>query len=341
METLQKPDIGVLEPISAAVKKTRQILFCPFSVEKWLVLGFCAWLAGLGGGGAFNFNFNLPGRNTGSMPQFDHLFHEVKIFITQHLPLITFIGIGAVLVILAVVLLVLWLKSRGLFMFTDGIAHNRAAVAEPWSLYRAEANSLFVFKLIIWLAGFIAAIAMLVPICIIAFTFIQTQFKIFYVGRTLAFFLIFFVFFLTCVVYGLVVLLTDDFVVPVMYLRRCGVRAAWKECIGLFKARPGAFVLYTVILFAANIAMGLIAVLCAMLVCCCLCCVAWVFLIPLAGGYLFTVFILPLRVWRRSYALCFLAQFGSGYNVFEPAAEWSVPVSAADAAPPQSEGENI
>lgn len=340
METFQTPQISVLEPIGEAIKKTQQILFCPFSFEKWLVLGFCAWLAGLGGGGGSNFNSNLPGRNAGPMSQFDHLFQEAKILITQHLPLVALIGVGVVMTLLVIGLLVLWLKSRGLFMFTDGIARNRAAVAEPWRLYHAEANSLFAFKLIVWLAGFAAAILLLIPICMIAFTFIQTQFEIFYVGRTLAFFLILFAFFMVCFVYGLLVLLTDDFVVPVMYLRRCGVRAAWKECVGLFKARLGAFVLYTVILFAANIVLGLIAALCAMLACCCLCCVAWAFLIPLAGGYLFTVFILPLRVWRRSYALCFLAQFGSAYNVFEPAAEWSVPISAADA-PSPSEGENI
>jgi len=339
METLQTPDISVLEPIGAAVKKTRQILFCPFSIEKWLVLGFCAWLAGLGGGGGFNFN--LLGRNVGATPEFDRFFHEVKIFIAQHLPLVALIGIGAVLLLVVIGLLALWLKSRGLFMFIDGIARNRAAVSEPWTAYRAEANALFGFKLIVWLTGFAAAIAMLIPLCMIAFTFIQTQFKIFYAGRAMVFFLLLFALLLMGLVYGLIVLLTDDFVVPVMYLRRCGVRAAWKECIGLLKSRLGAFVLYTVILVAANIVLGLITALGAMLACCCLCCVAWVFLIPLAGGYLFTVFILPLRVWRRSYALYFLAQFGGSYNVFEPVMEWIAPVSAADVTPPPSEGENI
>ncbi len=341
METLQTPDISVLDPIGAAVKRTRQMLFCPFSAEKWFVLGFCAWLAGLGGGGGFNFNFNLPGGHSGPAPQFDQMFAEVKVFITQHLPLVAFVGVGAVLVLLAIGLLVLWLKSRGLFMFTDGIARNRAAVAEPWRQYRAEANAMFGFKLIVWLAGFAAAVVLLIPIGVIAFTFVQTQFKIFYAGRTLAFFLILFAFFLVCLLYGLIVLLTHDFVVPVMYLRRCGVRAGWKECLGLIKAHPGAFALYTAILFAANIILGLVATLGALLACCCLCCMAWVFLIPLAGGYLFTVFILPLRVWRRCYALYFLAQFGGAYNVFEPAVIASEPVFVVDAAPLPGEGENI
>ena len=43
--------ISYVQPLSRAWERMRQILFDPFELAKWLVLGFSAWLAGLAGGG--------------------------------------------------------------------------------------------------------------------------------------------------------------------------------------------------------------------------------------------------------------------------------------------------
>jgi hypothetical protein len=51
MDTTQPRDISVIEPIGAAIEKTKQILFQPFDIAKWFAVGFCAWLAALGNGG--------------------------------------------------------------------------------------------------------------------------------------------------------------------------------------------------------------------------------------------------------------------------------------------------
>ena len=59
--------ISVTEPVSLAMKKTKEILFAPFNAGKWFTLGFCAWLAylGSGGGSGFNSNFNSGLRTRG------------------------------------------------------------------------------------------------------------------------------------------------------------------------------------------------------------------------------------------------------------------------------------
>ena len=41
----------IFAPFEAAVKLTKLILFQPFDFTKWLVIGFAAFLASLGGGG--------------------------------------------------------------------------------------------------------------------------------------------------------------------------------------------------------------------------------------------------------------------------------------------------
>ena len=47
METDKAGGVSVMEPIGHAINKTKYILFDPFNLEKWFVIGFCAWLAGL------------------------------------------------------------------------------------------------------------------------------------------------------------------------------------------------------------------------------------------------------------------------------------------------------
>ena len=46
-------EISVTAPVSAALERVKQVLFRPFDLGKWFVIGFCAWLALLGqqGGG--------------------------------------------------------------------------------------------------------------------------------------------------------------------------------------------------------------------------------------------------------------------------------------------------
>src|SRR5687767_10268602 len=61
---------SVTEPITQAYNRTVDILFKPFNITKWFVLGFAAWLAqlGEGGGGGNNFNFPMPGGRGGGFP---------------------------------------------------------------------------------------------------------------------------------------------------------------------------------------------------------------------------------------------------------------------------------
>ena len=37
--------VSVIEPVGDALRKTTEVLFKPFDPVKWLVIGFCAWLA--------------------------------------------------------------------------------------------------------------------------------------------------------------------------------------------------------------------------------------------------------------------------------------------------------
>ena len=63
--------------------------------------------------------------------------------------------IGAIALFIILGLLVTWLSSRGKFMLLDGIVKNQGAVSEPWSEYKAEGNSLFLFRIVVGLIAFV------------------------------------------------------------------------------------------------------------------------------------------------------------------------------------------
>src|SRR5438132_13219662 len=52
-----EPKIEIFKPFGEAFELMKRILFQPFDVKKWFVIGFAAWLANLGSGG-FNYQYN-------------------------------------------------------------------------------------------------------------------------------------------------------------------------------------------------------------------------------------------------------------------------------------------
>lgn len=56
----QPVSVSVTVPLSQALDHVKHVLFQPFDLGKWFVIGFCAWLAFLGeGGGGFHGNFSM------------------------------------------------------------------------------------------------------------------------------------------------------------------------------------------------------------------------------------------------------------------------------------------
>lgn len=306
-------EIGVTEAIEPAYDRMKLILFQPFDLTKWILIGFCAWLAGLGeaggggGGGGYNgFNPNHLGRtNVGE--QFREFYHKAADFLTANLEWIIPVAAAAALLMLAIWLLILWLNSRGKFMFLHCVAHNRAEVENPWSDFAETGNSLFRFRLVL---GLISLVLMLPPLIIIAASVIRMILQgepdaagvVLCVGVGLAMFLV-------GLVFGLIHKFTNDFVVPIMFLRRGNCLAAWREFLNLLGAHPGKFTLYILFWIVLGMAIGALVVMVVLVTCCIAGCLL---AIPFVG----TVLFLPVLVFKRAYPLYYLAQYGPQYDVF-------------------------
>jgi len=136
-------NIEYFEPLSRAWNRMKIALFKPFDITKWFVIGFSAFLAGLTEG-----NGSSGGNGTSRLGD-DVSFREFIEFPNTAWEWLMdnpgwFIAIVAIVVVLfAVGITLTWLSSRGMFMFLDNVAQDKAQIAKPWKQYKTEGNSLF------------------------------------------------------------------------------------------------------------------------------------------------------------------------------------------------------
>jgi hypothetical protein len=294
-----KPRIEIIKPFSDAIELTRIILFQPFDLSKWCVIGFAAFLSNLSGGG-FNFNFGNWGGRASSHSTTSHplAWHDFSFWLVV---VAAFLG-------LAIVLTLVWVGSRGRFIFTDCIVRNRAAIAEPWREYRREGNGLFLFSLVIIAVVLGLAVAGAVPVILI---WMSTQVDGFSLPGLIGLLIVAPLFFLLIIFLAF----ARELMVPVMYRQRCNATAGFRSVVGLIRNHPGEIILY--ILFCVALAVGGAFVVVALI--CATCCIV---LIPYVG----TVILLPVFVLLRAYMYLFLRQFGPEYDVWGGVSPIGAPV---------------
>ncbi|HEX3817996.1 MAG TPA: hypothetical protein VHW03_06895 [Chthoniobacterales bacterium] len=281
--------IEVFEPFGQAFDLTKKILFQPFDLTKWLVIGFAAWLATFFSGGGANYRRWWGNNNNWRWQSYHHGP------VSNHIAFWVF-PLGAIIFVfvVAVVALMLWLNARGRFMFIDCIVRNRAAIAAPWREYRVDANRFFVFQFVVALCG-------LVCVAIFAcFWFLFSR----HGGHLIAlpllvFFMVAWV--LVAIVFGVV----THFMVPVMYRQRCDALAAFGTVWNLIVAHLGVFILF--VLF--NLVLYVAAAMIGCVIGCLTCCIA-------ALPYVGTVILLPIVMTLYAFTLFFLRQFGDSYDVW-------------------------
>jgi hypothetical protein len=307
-------EISVTEPVSPALERVKTMLFKPFDLGKWFTIGFCAWLAFLGeggGGGGFNNAFNINNSNNSGPAgeKLRHVYHQARDFVLENLDWIIPVSAGVMILLVVLWLLILWLKSRGQFMFLHCVALDKAEVGEPWNEFEREANSLFWFRLVLGLIGMALMLPLLVAVAVIIVRMVlrgEPDMAGILVVAGLGLLL-----FATAIVFALVHKFTKDFVVPILFLRGGKCLVAWREFFGLLADNAGMFTLYILFQIVLGMAIGIIVLGAVFITCCCAGCV-------MAIPYLGTVLLLPVLVFKRSYSLYFLRQFGPGYDVFPP-----------------------
>ena len=304
MNEEQPITVSVLDPLTPAFERVKTVLFRPFDLGRWFTIGFCAWLAYLGGGGGGGGG----GPRWQSRPRdVGQGFHQAKEFILDNVYWIVPVAVMGVILVIAVHLLFTWLSSRGRFMFLHCVAEDKAEVKIPWTKFRKNANSLFLFRIVVGIIGFLmAAIFGLIVLFVALSMKAALGFNVFTITGAILSALLFIT---LAIVFALIQKFTMDFVVPVMFLRTTSCVAAWREFLALLSTNKARFTLYILFQIVIAIAIGAIVLTAALVTCCCAACI-------LAIPYIGTVLMLPVLVFKRAYSLYYFQQFGPQFDVF-------------------------
>lgn len=298
-----------VDAVTAAARHTRRLLFGSWSAQRWLYLAFAGWLAHLGAGG---MRFRVPGAPRPSMgvPAVDETWSDVWPWLALALGVLVLVGLFALGLWIAVV----YVNARGSFLFVEMLARGPGSVARSWRRHGALADDLFLFRVRLGL-GYFAAVglpctasalavgawswwapetSLLVPVAVGVCAFCA------WVAVQLT------------VLYRCCLVLLNDLVVPIMYVRRVGVRPAARAAAALLVARPRMAARYAAIRVVLGAAAGFVGLAVGA--------VLWLF-----GGMpgVEAIVLVPVLVFLRSFSMHFAARLAPDLGVL-----------AAEAAPP-------
>jgi len=314
------PYVSVIDPIGPAIERVKTVLFRPFDLGRWFVIGWCAFLAHLGeGGGGGGGGGGSRGRHHGGSPSVGRALEDAGDFIEANLDWLIPVGIFVFILILALSLFIAWVSSRGRFTFLYCVAQNKAEFWNPWRQFRDHGNSLFVFRFVVGIIGFLTVVTVLGLGIAAAFVYRATLG--FNAASIMGIVLWGLLFISAIVTFGVIGKFTKDFVVPIMYLRTTSCVEAWRVLLDVMGFNKGRFLLYLLFQIVLTLVIGIMVLATVCVTCCCAGCI---FAIPYVG----TVALLPLYVFGRSYSLYYLSQYGPEFNALAPEPE--PPAPAAD-----------
>jgi hypothetical protein len=297
--------VSPLDAAQQAIEHTRQRLF-PFRFERWLALGFVAYLeqCGRGGGGGSSLRLPAPGGQSDTTMNSTAEISRVVDWMGGHAVVMAVVAALVLALVVVLTALVLWVGSRAIFMYMDDVATGRADVRRPWREHAELANSLFAWRFVIGLATLLGVLFLLLLAGVLAFAAWKGRVA---GGGALA------VGLLVLLPLLLVLLVSNallsvalrDLVAPLQWCHGISCGDALRRLPALLRAQPGAFALYVLLKIVFSMAAGIIALATGCLTCCCA-------FLPVVGQ----VVLQPIFYFERAWSLCFMRQLG--HDVIRP-----------------------
>lgn len=302
-------NIDYIVPLSSSWKRMRKALFQPFNLGKWFTLGFTAFLATLmdGGSSAGGNSSNYSSRfDSADLTDFFSFPETAQNWLANN-PVwasLIFVGVGLLIILLVVLL---WLSSRGKFMFLHNVVFDKAEVVAPWNNYKREGNSLFLWRLVFGLLSFTVFFLTMSN----AFHFFRDAYFSGESFNTMLDELLGFVLFglFMIIITAYISLFLDSFIVPIMYKHKIGTNAAWGKFMSVLWPKFGYFLVYGLFMLV----LGILIVISVIIFGFGTLCIGFLLLaIPYVGSVMF----LPVSYTLRSFSVEFLEQFGDDFKLF-------------------------
>jgi len=236
--------ISAAGAIGLALDDALRLLFRPFEVWTWAKLSLlCLFLGGGTPTAAFQWSLSaLP-----SDLRLPLLLRGWLQFVEQHPSLIFLVIVFA----LALGLCVLYARSVFRFMLVDSLVSREVALGRAWPVLRPLGESYFW-----WLAGTLGGLGTLFSLVVIVALPGLRAASASGPGNQLAtasLALILSLIVLLGLAVALLIVLTDDLVVPLMYADRLPLLSAWRELWQKMRHDPTAFAVYILLRFVLSV----------------------------------------------------------------------------------------
>ena len=244
--------ISAAGAISYALEDTLRFLFRPFDAWRWTKLGLLCLFLG-GGPSTAAFQWSL-----GALPS-DFRLPDVLSHARQLVALHPSLIVLLVAFTLALGVVFLYLRSLFRFVLVDSLVRMEVRFRPAWSEVRPLGKSYFG-----WLVATLASLAVVFSLLVgIAFPGLRL-FSASGPGKlfaTAALALI-----LSCIVLlglavTLLIMLTDDLVVPLMYAGRLPLPGAWRELWQIMRRDPTSFAIYILLRFLLSVGISVAVLL--------------------------------------------------------------------------------
>jgi hypothetical protein len=261
--------ISPLDAAQQAFDHMRRHLF-PFRFERWLALGFVAFLdqCGRTQAGFSRFPGGLPdhggkGGERGPGP----VLSDIGAWLAAHVMVVMAIAAVVLVVILCVTALVLWINSRGVFMYVDDVATGRADVSRPWREHAGKADSYFAWSFGLTVAVLTGGIVLILAGALVGIRMARGHGSL--AAGIAALVVLVVVFLVLLLLATLASLALRDFVAPLQMNTASSCGAAVTLFLGLLRAHPGAFAVYVLLKIVFTLVVGFVLLVAACLTCCC------------------------------------------------------------------------
>ena len=245
--TPARPGVSAVQALTQAWDDTLEFLFKPLDVERWFWLSFiCLFLGGGASSAALNWNLGSLSGNA----SFDRVLGPLRDYVLLHLWLI----ILTVTLGLGLALGLLYLRAVFRFVLVDALVRRVVRLGAAWHATRPQSRSyyrwLLATLLLVGAALTLGTIAVIPHLWSLASAGARSL--LFWVTLTGLLLVDIFV----GVLVALVVTLTDDLVVPIMYAEGLSLLPAWKKLWQSLRVEAGGFAMYVLVRFAVAVAVG-------------------------------------------------------------------------------------
>lgn len=254
----------VTDSVTNAWQHTRALLFARFDAGRWLKFALIALLGSSATRGGMNFTFQPPGSfgqedKPGAVgPQVLEGVREGLTWLTQNAGALFLLGAGLALISLILFLVILYVRSVFRFIFVDVVASaEEPSIRRSWDYHTGRGLSLLLWHLAIGLVGLLLMGSALIPLALGIAAFFTGRAGPIVLGIGTLVGTVFLVFVIVALL-ALIQELTNDFLVPVMYVRRCGVWEGWRHVGRAWSGQFWNVVLFYVIKLALGIGAAIV-----------------------------------------------------------------------------------